>query len=118
MTSQFEFLRYLRVHPSARVGDLATAFAIGVGATSKGINRLEERGWVRRVRDPDDRRSSFLQLTEAGSALVHAAETTFRDALVELVGAALGPDDVVAVSSALARLRTSLEDSGTGTPVG
>ncbi|WP_120719844.1 MarR family transcriptional regulator [Streptomyces hundungensis] len=76
--SQYEFLRFLREHPDSRVADLATEFAIGVGATSKGVDRLEKRGWVVRQADPADRRSHLLALTEEGARLLARAEDTFR----------------------------------------
>src|SRR6185503_6791597 len=63
VTSQFEFLRFLRHHPGSRVADLATEFAIGIGATSKGVDRLEKQAWVARRTNPSDRRSSLLDLT-------------------------------------------------------
>ncbi|MFI0739500.1 MarR family winged helix-turn-helix transcriptional regulator [Streptomyces sp. NPDC021100] len=115
--SQFEFLRYLRDHPGARVGDLAGFFAIGVGATSKGMDRLEARGWVRRVPNPADRRSSLLELTDAGAELVNDAENTFA-AVNELVQAAIDPEQLQATAQALRQLRTALEHDGIGTPVG
>jgi hypothetical protein len=46
VTSQFEFLRYLRDRSGSRVADLAAEFAVGVGAVSKSIDRMEKRGWV------------------------------------------------------------------------
>src|SRR5947208_11404749 len=66
VTSQFESLRHLRDHPGARVADLAAEFAAGIGAVSKGTDRLERNGWVARRPNPADRRSSLLVLTEAG----------------------------------------------------
>ena len=60
VTSQFEFLRHLRDHPGSRVADLAAEFAVGIGATSKGVDRLEKQGWVARQPNPSDRRSSLL----------------------------------------------------------
>lgn len=117
-TSQFEFLRHLRDRPDARVGDLAAAFAIGVGATSKGINRLEARGWVARVRDPADQRSSVLHLTDVGTALVDAADETFRRVLRAHLGEVLGAAAVPAVGAALHRVRSTLEQGRVGTPTG
>src|ERR1700761_1799910 len=73
VTSQFEFLRYLRDHPGARVADVAAEFAIGIGATSKGADRLERNGWVTRQPNPSDRRSSLLALTSDGRRLADAA---------------------------------------------
>ncbi|MET9147258.1 MarR family transcriptional regulator [Streptomyces sp. NPDC004042] len=115
--SQFEFLRHLRDHPGARVGDLAEFFAIGVGATSKGMDRLEARGWIRRTPNPADRRSSLLELTDTGTALANAAETTFT-AISTLIQAALAPEQLQAAAQALQQLRTTLEHHKTGTPAG
>ncbi|WP_406209394.1 MarR family transcriptional regulator [Kitasatospora sp. NBC_01560] len=118
VTSQFEFLRHLRDHPASRVADLAAEFAIGIGATSKGIDRLEQQGWVARRPNPSDRRSSLLALTDDGLRLVDAAEGTFTERLAELLTGALGPSPLAAAAQALSELRTSLERDRIGTPTG
>ncbi|MEU9452276.1 MarR family winged helix-turn-helix transcriptional regulator [Streptomyces sp. NPDC048277] len=117
VTSQFEFLRHLRDHPGSRVGDLAAGFAIGIGATSKSVDRLEKQGWVVRQANPADRRSSLLALTGGGSALVDAAEATVTERLAELIGDTLG-ESGPAVAHAFARLRAVLERDEIGTPTG
>ncbi|MFD3417712.1 MarR family transcriptional regulator [Streptomyces decoyicus] len=43
----------LRDHPGSRVADLAAEFAIGIGATSKGVDRLDKKAWV--IRRPTRR---------------------------------------------------------------
>ncbi|MFJ9846495.1 MarR family winged helix-turn-helix transcriptional regulator [Kitasatospora sp. NPDC101155] len=118
VTSQYEFLSYLRDHPGCRVADLAAEFAIGVGATSKGIDRLEKQGWAARQPNPSDRRSSLLALTDDGARLVDAAERTFTGALAELLGAALDGPSASALARALATLRSALEHGRIGTPTG
>lgn len=118
VTSQFEFLSYLRDHSAARVADLAAEFAIGIGATSKAADRLEQQGWVRRQPNPDDRRSSLLSLTDDGSRLVEEAEATFRATLAELVGGTLDGAAVAAAARALATLRAALEGRQVGAPTG
>jgi MarR family transcriptional regulator, multiple antibiotic resistance protein MarR len=118
VTSQYEFLHYLRVHPGSRVADLAAEFAIGIGATSKGVDRLEQRGWVARQPNPADRRSSLLVLTEEGTRLAEAAERTFTERVAELIEGALDGSRVSAVSQALALLRSALERDQVGTPTG
>ncbi|MFB4303362.1 MarR family winged helix-turn-helix transcriptional regulator [Actinomadura sp. NTSP31] len=118
VTSQFEALRYLRDHPGARVADLAAEFAIGIGAASKSVDRLERQGWTVRRPNPSDRRSSLLALTDAGSQLVDAAEETFADALAEMIGRALDAPSTAAAANALAKLRAALEHDQTGTPLG
>ena len=118
VTSQYEFLRYLREHPESRVADLAAEFAIGSGATSKGVDRLERHGWVARLPNPADRRSSLLVLTEDGARLADAAEQTFTDRVTELVEGALGHTRVAAGTEVLALLRAALERDQIGMPTG
>ncbi|MFG3224622.1 MarR family winged helix-turn-helix transcriptional regulator [Kitasatospora sp. NPDC048194] len=118
VTSQYEFLSYLRDHPGCRVADLAGEFAIGVGATSKGIDRLEKQGWVARRPNPSDRRSSLLALTDDGARLVEEAERTFTGGLAELLGGNLDGPSLSAVAQALSALRSALERDQVGTPIG
>ncbi|GAA3735221.1 MarR family winged helix-turn-helix transcriptional regulator [Streptomyces tremellae] len=118
VTSQFEFLRFLRDHPGSRVADLAAEFAIGIGATSKGVDRLEKQGWVRRRTNPSDRRSSLLDLTAGGRRLVGAAEATFTTALAELTADVLGGPSGPAAVQVLSELRAVLERDRTGLPTG
>jgi len=118
VTSQLELLRWLRDHPGSRVGDAATAFAAGVGAMSKGTDRLEARGLVSRQPNPADGRSSLISLTARGAALVAAAERTFDARLAELVGTVLSAEQVRSAGAALGVLRRSLEAARVGLPVG
>ncbi|RRQ77384.1 MarR family transcriptional regulator [Streptomyces griseofuscus] len=118
VTSQFEALRYLRDHDGARVADLAAEFAIGIGATSKGVDRLEKQGWAVRTPNPADRRSSLLALTEEGTALVGAAEETFGATLAELITGVLDDASTAAAAQTLSRLRSALEQSQVGMPTG
>ncbi|WAL70382.1 MarR family transcriptional regulator [Kitasatospora sp. YST-16] len=118
VTSQYEFLHYLHEHPGCRVADLAAEFAIGVGATSKGVDRLEKQGWAARQPNPDDRRSSLLVLTPAGEQLAAEAGRTFTEALAELLGTDLDAPALDGLARALSTLRADLERDRTGTPAG
>jgi DNA-binding MarR family transcriptional regulator len=57
-----------------RMSDLADATRSSRSRLSHAVARLEERGWVRRVEFPADRRGQVAQLTDAGfHALADAA---------------------------------------------
>lgn len=118
VTSQFESLRFLREHPGARVADLASEFAAGVGAISKGVDRLEKQGWIVRQPNPSDRRSSLLALTDDGVRLVEAAEETFSEQLAQLLGDTLASSSLSAVAQTLSQLRGALERDQIGLPAG
>lgn len=114
--SQFEMLRYLAAKPGARVIDIAENFVAGVGAISKGVDRLVERGLARRHPNPSDGRSSLVSLTDEGERLVGEAETVFRaqlDALIPIPRAKWE-----AAAAVLSELRASLEAARAGIPVG
>ncbi len=114
----FELLRYVRDHPDARVADLASAFAIGVGTTSKIVDRMENQGWVERRPNPANRRSSLLALTRAGESVVSRAEPAWQAAIQQILSGAISPDELTALSRTLGALRSDLERRQLGLPIG
>jgi MarR family transcriptional regulator, multiple antibiotic resistance protein MarR len=114
----FELLRYVRDHSDARVADLASAFAIGVGTTSKIVDRLEKEGWLERRPNPANRRSSLLALTPVGESVVSRAEPAWQAAIQDILGRAVTAADLMALSLALAALRSDLERRHLGLPAG
>jgi MarR family multiple antibiotic resistance transcriptional regulator len=114
----FELLRYVRDHPGARVADVAAAFALGVGTTSKIVDRQEKEGWLERHPNPANRRSSLLALTPAGESAVFRAEPAWQGALQEFLGVALTSGELTVLSRALGALRADLERRHLGLPAG
>ncbi|WP_407836255.1 MarR family winged helix-turn-helix transcriptional regulator [Streptomyces sp. DSM 116496] len=112
---QFEFLRIIDGRDDCRVNDLAEEAAITVGATSKGVDRLEAAGWVVRRPNPENRRSSLLELTPEGAGLLAAATPTFEDGLRSLLAEPLTPGALEQLASTVALLRRSLEGAPGGT---
>lgn len=68
-----------------RMNQLADAVVLSQSATTRLVNRLEERGLLTRYLCPDDRRGIYTNVTDAGHALLDAARPTNDTAL----GAAL-----------------------------
>jgi DNA-binding MarR family transcriptional regulator len=116
--SQFEFLRIIGDRDDCRVNDLAQEVAITVGATSKGVDRLEAAGWVSRRPNPQNRRSSLLALTEAGRRLLDAATPTFENELRTWLADPLTARSLEQLATTVARLRGTIEDARVGMPTG
>jgi len=114
----FELLRYVRDHHDVRVADLAFAFAIGVGTTSKIVDRMEKQGWVERRPNPANRRSSLLALTSAGESVVSRAEPGWQAALQEIFGGVVTRDELPALARTLDAVRSNLERRNLGLPTG
>jgi DNA-binding MarR family transcriptional regulator len=56
-----------------RMSDLADMLLVSRSRLSHAVAKLEEAGWVRRTRCPNDRRGAFATLTDKGFAVLEAA---------------------------------------------
>lgn len=99
---QLRVLFHIRKSPGITTADLARLLGITVSTTSGLVIKLADRGLVRRVAVPDDRRQAALYLTDTASAVVSEISDTWRPFLVH-VADALG-DDLGEVTAALQRI--------------
>jgi len=114
--SHFEPMSVMDRLPRCRVYDIATELGITTGGTSKLVDRIEASGFCRRLPNPDDRRSSLLELTPEGERVLAAAGAAFDDELQRWLGSALPERTLRQFAATLTRLRTaghrlSMEDS-------
>lgn len=106
---QFEFLRFISAHGTTRVFDLARELAITVGATSKAVDRMESAGRVRRTANPDDRRSSLVELTPEGARVLAAAAPAVEAELDRWIGSVLPTRLLDQLATGLSTLRQRAE---------
>jgi DNA-binding MarR family transcriptional regulator len=77
------------------------------GITSR-IDRLERRGFVRRLADPNDRRGVMVELTDEGLEAVDSAVAALTVSDRQLL-ARLEPDEIAQLESILRKLLGGLE---------
>src|SRR3984893_13342234 len=78
-SAQFIILATLSMGTAKSASDLCKGISYDAGAMTRMIDRLEEKGLLRRSRDPGDRRLVNLELTEEGnSALPRLGEASRR----------------------------------------
>jgi DNA-binding MarR family transcriptional regulator len=111
----FESLYFIGRSPdgSLRVGDLARALRITVGATSKLVDRIEAAGLIRRELDTDDRRASRVALTDAGRQVLAEASTTYTTELASVLDPTLTADEQQHLHTLVRRLLTAAENGET-----
>jgi len=80
------------------------------GVTSR-IDRLERRGFVRRLDDPNDRRGVIIELTDEGLAVVDAAVAANSASDRQLL-ARLEPEELVQLEALLRKVLGGLELAG------
>lgn len=106
---QFQLLELIANTPDCRVSDIVASIDIGVGTASKAVDRLEAAGLCRRASNPNDRRSSILELTAPGErAFAEAAPTV--DAVITERLQGIAADDLATTARVMSQLRTVLEE--------
>ena len=105
--THFEPMSVMDRRPTCRVYDIATELGITTGGTSKLVDRIEAAGYCRRLPNPEDRRSSLLELTPEGRRLFAAAGEAFDDELQRWLGAPVPERTLRQFAGTLARLRAS-----------
>jgi DNA-binding MarR family transcriptional regulator len=100
-------LRNLRAGPR-RITELASEERVTQPAITLLVNRLEERGWVKRVGDPSDRRAVLVSLTTRGEAVYEQLRAEYRALLHEEM-ATLDDSEVATLAAAVEILDRLIE---------
>jgi len=79
--SQSQVLFYVEQHPGCHMGDVARAFGVSLAAVTQVVDRLEQKRFMARGADPDDRRVPTLAVTPEGTELVAELRGLQRDGL-------------------------------------
>jgi MarR family transcriptional regulator, organic hydroperoxide resistance regulator len=103
----FEPMQVIARVASCRVNDIAAELSITVGGTSKLVDRIEAAGYCRRVANPDDRRSSLLELTQSGRRLLGKATVVFEEELQIRIGSAVSTQRLTQFQATLRQLRSA-----------
>lgn len=103
----FEIMRFVAQRDGCRVQDMAKEFSITVGGTSKVVDRMEACGYCARRANPDDRRSSIIELTHTGQQVLDRASTVFDRELQRRIGAVLDGAAVQAATATISTLRAA-----------
>jgi len=99
-----------------RMSELAARSSSSPSRLSHTISRLEDRGWVRRVRSSEDGRGQVAELTDEGYTALVATAPGHVTAVREYVLDALTDQQVAQVDEICQALLTKLDPDGTLVP--
>jgi len=86
-TSQLLVLRFIEREPGATVGQIAEALTLRQATVTALLDRLEERGLVRRHRKASDRRMVEVHLADDGKRLLDGTPRLLQHRFVERLAA-------------------------------
>lgn len=105
---QYLVIVHLGTDGPSSVKDVAGALRLDHATVTPLLQRMESRGLLDRTRDPADRRSSLLDLTDAGREILADSEQIKCVITADL---GLDPDEVAALQSSLRRIEASMNDA-------
>jgi DNA-binding MarR family transcriptional regulator len=110
--SRYEPMRVVERRGPCRVNDIAAELVITIGGTSKLIDRIEASGHCRRRPNPEDGRSSIIELTPSGKRLLAKAKLALDNELTAHLGGVLSPRTLQQFAAALTKLRAAGHHGG------
>lgn len=90
--AQSQVLFYVEQHPGRHMGEAAKTFGVTLAAITQIVDRLEQKKFLARGTDPDDRRVYTLELTAEGKTLVGELATLQIEGLEAVLARMSGRD--------------------------
>ena len=115
--AQLHVMHLLERHGELAMSRLAETLDVSLSAATGLVDRVEERGFVERIRVPSDRRIVLVRITAAGRQMLEEVEV-LRVGIIQQVLDELDETQLAGVASAMADLRiavaSALTDPGSG----
>jgi DNA-binding MarR family transcriptional regulator len=112
--TQLHVMHLLDHHGEMPMSRLAEMIDVSDSNATGLIDRVEERGFVERIRVPSDRRMVMVRLTPAGRQMLDEIET-IREQILRRVLDKLDARQLTGVATAMADLREAVEATLVGT---
>lgn len=114
--SQMHVLWLLQHHGELSMSRLAELLGVSLSNATGIIDRMEEHGYIERVRVPDDRRVVLVRPAEGGRRALSETESTKRDRMRAVLGHIPATERPI-VLAALRTLRRALSAEVESSPV-
>ena len=101
------FLRELWVEDGLTQRELSRRAGIMEPTTAAAVNTMEEKGLIRRERNPDDRRKVNIYLTDAGRALQDELLPYVKE-VNEMAATDISPDEIAQLRALLEKFKNNL----------
>lgn len=75
-----------------KLSDIASRLKVTLPAITHKVQSLEQAGMIKKIKDPNDLRKTYVKLTEKGSTYVMSSKKTYYQPLLEILEA-IGDED-------------------------
>jgi len=105
--TQLHVMHLLEHHGELAMSRLAETLDVSLSAATGLVDRVEERGFVERIRVPEDRRIVLVRITDAGRQMLEDVEL-LRVGIIRQVLDELDQAQLAGLASAMADLRIAV----------
>ncbi|MGH9418514.1 MAG: MarR family winged helix-turn-helix transcriptional regulator [Thermoanaerobaculia bacterium] len=109
--SQLHVLNLLDSHGELAMSRLAEMLDVSLSAATGLVDRIEERGYVERIRVPSDRRVVLARITVVGQQLLHDVDSVQRETIERILDR-LEETKLRRLALAVADLRSAVDAAG------
>jgi len=99
-------LMYLQEHGPVNQDTIARFYMIDKGAIAKTATRLEEKGFVERHENPDDKREKILSLSDKGKDIIAGMRTNLEE-WNNILFAGISPQDLETARRTVSMMATN-----------
>lgn len=107
---QLQVLKHMAADYGQTQSNLCGATGKSPANLTRILDRLENKGWIRRTQNPADRRATLVVLTEEGERLTAEVKTLFH-ALGEELVADIDPEKQRIATEVLGKIKVKIENS-------
>lgn len=106
--SQYSVLLALGRNGPMQMNKLGEHMLVAPANVTGLVDRIEKRGYVKRKRDPNDRRLYVIELTESGARIYKSISTRFLE-YTRSLATDLSPEELAVSLSALKKVRNRVD---------
>lgn len=106
--AQIGVVFYIKKNQPTSGKDVAAEMQTSPSAVTQLIDALDQRGYITRKSDPNDRRVSYISLSEAGEAVMSQLEEKRKQFFVE-VTQVLTNDEIIAMTAIQQKMLTQVD---------
>lgn len=101
--AQFVVFNSIAMGKGRTIGEFCRMLGYDSGAMTRLLDRIEKKGLIRRVANPDDRRSYLIELTAESAALVPQARRRVQKVFARLLDG-FGEQEAIALKASLEKI--------------
>lgn len=107
--SESQVLSFVAENGKKNITEISYTLGLGKSSVADVVDSLEEKGLVKRVRSPNDKRIVYVEITDKGKILYANIKCAYRAMILDLLSKVQSPECVVAFFEQVIKLAKDRE---------